>query len=169
MSEASASMGLTNLESLPDFIETNRRNYVAYRRGLEGIPGIRMLEYDTTEKRNYQYIVLEVDDSQAGLSRDAFRDIFWAENVLARRYFYPGCHRMQPYASNLSNIADRLPVTEQLARSVLVLPTGTAVTVDQVEAICSILRFVAEHGADVARRLVASRTGSVLTAQASAS
>jgi dTDP-4-amino-4,6-dideoxygalactose transaminase len=166
MSEASASMGLTNLESLPDFIETNRRNYVAYRLGLEGIPGIRMLEYDTTEKRNYQYIVLEVDDSQVGLSRDAFRDIFWAENVLARRYFYPGCHRMQPYASNLSSTAGRLPVTEQLARSVLVLPTGTAVTGDQVAAICSILRFAAEHGADVARRLVASRTASVLTAQA---
>lgn len=166
MSEASASMGLTNLESLPHFIETNRRNYMAYRRGFEGIPGIRILEYGATEKRNYQYIVLEVDDSQTVLSRDAFRDIFWAENVLARRYFYPGCHRMEPYVSNFSNIADRLPVTEQLARSVLVLPTGTAVTVGQVEIICSILRFAAAHGADVARRLDAPRTVPRLAAQA---
>jgi dTDP-4-amino-4,6-dideoxygalactose transaminase len=100
------------------------------------------------------------------LSRDAFRDIFWAENVLARRYFYPGCHRMQPYASNLSNIAGRLPVTEQLARSVLVLPTGTAVTVDQVEVICGILRLAAARGADVARRLVTLRTAPRLAAQA---
>ena len=166
MSEASASMGLTNLESLPHFIETNRRNYIAYRRGFEGIPGIRMLEYDSTEKRNYQYIVLEVDDSQTVLSRDAFRDILWAENVLARRYFYPGCHRMQPYVSNFSNIAGRLPVTEQLARSVLVLPTGTAVTADQVEVICGILRFAAAHGADVTRRLDALLTAPRLAAQA---
>jgi dTDP-4-amino-4,6-dideoxygalactose transaminase len=166
MSEASASMGLTNLESLPHFIETNRRNYIAYRRGFEGIPGIRMLEYDSTEKRNYQYIVLEVDDSQTMLSRDAFRDIFWAENVLARRYFYPGCHRMQPYISNCSNIAGRLPVTEQLARSVLVLPTGTAVTVDQIEVICGILQLAATRGADVARRLGAPRTAPRLAAQA---
>lgn len=166
MSEASASMGLTNLESLPHFIETNRRNYLAYRRGFEGIPGIRMLEYDSTEKRNYQYIVLEVDDSQTVLNRDAIRDIFWAENVLARRYFYPGCHRMQPYASNPSNIAGRLPVTEQLARSVLVLPTGTAVTVDRVEVICGILRLAAARGADVARRLGTLRTAPRLAAQA---
>ena len=167
MSEASASMGLTNLESLPHFIETNLRNYLAYRRGLEGIPGIRMLQYDSTEKRNYQYIVLEVDDSQV-LSRDAFRDIFWAENVLARRYFYPGCHRMQPYASNSSKIAGRLPVTEQLARSVLVLPTGTAVTLDQVEVICGILRFAAAHGADFARKLGTPRAAPRLAAQAQA-
>jgi dTDP-4-amino-4,6-dideoxygalactose transaminase len=166
MSEASASMGLTNLESLPHFIETNRRNYIAYRRGLEGIPGIRMLEYDSTEKRNYQYIVLEVDDSQTLLSRDAFRDIFWAENVLARRYFYPGCHRMQPYLGNISNVAGRLPVTEQLARSVLVLPTGTAVAVDEVEVICGILRFAASRGADVTRRLGTLQTASRLAAQA---
>jgi dTDP-4-amino-4,6-dideoxygalactose transaminase len=166
MSEASASMGLTNLESLPHFIETNRRNYLAYRRGFEGIPGIRMLEYDSTEKRNYQYIVLEVDDSQTVLNRDAIRDIFWAENVLARRYFYPGCHRMQPYASNSSKIAGRLPVTEQLARSVLVLPTGTAVIVDQVEVICGILRLAAARGGDVARRLDTLRTAPRLAAQA---
>jgi dTDP-4-amino-4,6-dideoxygalactose transaminase len=166
MSEASASMGLTNLESLPHFIETNRRNYIAYRRGFEGIPGIRMLEYDSAEKRNYQYIVLEIDDSQTVLSRDAIRDIFWAENILARRYFYPGCHRMQPYASNLTNIPGHLPVTEKLAHSVLVLPTGTSVTVDQVEVICGILRLAAARGGDVARRLGAVRTAPRLAAQA---
>ncbi len=39
MSEASAAMGLTNLESLPEFLETNHRNYLAYRQGLDGIAG----------------------------------------------------------------------------------------------------------------------------------
>ena len=38
-------------------LETNRRNYLAYRRGLDAIAGFRMLEYDSSEKRNYQYIV----------------------------------------------------------------------------------------------------------------
>jgi dTDP-4-amino-4,6-dideoxygalactose transaminase len=160
MSEASAAMGLTNLESLSDFIETNRRNYLAYRRALEGISGIRMLEYDSTEKRNYQYIVLEVEESQTVLSRDALQDILWAENVLARRYFYPGCHRMQPYASTMPNIGDRLPVTERLARRVLVLPTGTAVSVEQVEIISGILRFAVSHGGDTAHRLDGLRVAS---------
>jgi dTDP-4-amino-4,6-dideoxygalactose transaminase len=153
MSEASAAMGLTNLESLPAFLETNCRNYLAYRRGLEGIPGISMLEYDPTEKRNYQYIVLEVEETQTVLSRDELQSILWAENVLARRYFHPGCHRMQPYASTMPGVGSRLPVTEHLARRVLVLPTGTATSGEQVEIICEILRFAVSHGGDTAQRL----------------
>lgn len=157
MTEASAAMGLTNLESLPEFLETNRRNYLAYRQGIDGLSGIRMLEYDQSEKRNYQYIVLEVEESQTILSRDALKDILWAERVLARRYFYPGCHRMEPYASTMPNIGSRLPVTERLARSVLVLPTGTAVSTEQIETICGILRLAVSHGGDTARRVAGVR------------
>jgi dTDP-4-amino-4,6-dideoxygalactose transaminase len=158
MSEASAAMGLVNLESLAEFIEVNSRNYQAYRRGLEGIPGVKMIEYDSSEKRNYHYIVLEIDDSRTVLSRDELKEILWAENVLARRYFYPGCHRMEPYASTMPDVAGRLPVTELLARTVLVLPTGTAVSVEQVEIICGILRVAVAHGGDLANRLEELRT-----------
>jgi dTDP-4-amino-4,6-dideoxygalactose transaminase len=47
-----------------------------------------------------------------------------AENVLARRYFYPGCHRMEPYCSDAKMAATSLSVTERLADIVLALPTG---------------------------------------------
>jgi dTDP-4-amino-4,6-dideoxygalactose transaminase len=157
MSEASAAMGLTNLESLQDFIETNQRNYHVYRRAIEGIPGVRMLEYDASEKRNYQYVVLEVEESEAVLSRDSLQEILRAENVLARRYFYPGCHRMEPYASTMPNVGSRLPVTEGLARRVLVLPTGTAVNTEQIEIICGILRFAISHGGEVVQKLCGLR------------
>jgi dTDP-4-amino-4,6-dideoxygalactose transaminase len=157
MSEASAAMGLTNLESLQDFIETNQRNYHVYRRGIEGIPGVRMLEYDDSEKRNYQYVVLEVEESEAVLSRDSLQEILWAENVLARRYFYPGCHRMEPYASTMPNVGSRLPVTEGLARRVLVLPTGTAVSGEQIAIVCGILRFAISHGGEVVQKLCGLR------------
>ena len=119
-----------------------------------------MLEYDVSEKRNYQYVVLEVEESETVLSRDSLQEILWAENVLARRYFYPGCHRMQPYASTMPDIGSRLPVTERLARRVLVLPTGTAVSVEQIEMICGILRFAVSHGGDIAQKLAGLRAAS---------
>ena len=40
MTEVCAAMGLTSLESVGEFMQINRRNYQAYRRSLEGIPGI---------------------------------------------------------------------------------------------------------------------------------
>jgi dTDP-4-amino-4,6-dideoxygalactose transaminase len=50
---------------------------------------VRLIEYDEVEKNNYQYIILEIDEKLAGISRDLIVKILHAENVLARRYFYP--------------------------------------------------------------------------------
>ena len=93
MSEVQAAMGLTGLESLDEFIACNRRNHERYRAALAGLAGVRLMERDGTERHNFQYIVLEVDES-AALSRDELLRVLWAENVVARRYFHPGCHRM---------------------------------------------------------------------------
>src|SRR5579864_7053352 len=90
MTEVCAAMGLTSLESVEDFIDTNSRNHGAYCRGLDGIPGVRVMAYDRRERANYQYIVLEVDQRTAGLTRDELVEVLFAENVLARRYFFPG-------------------------------------------------------------------------------
>jgi dTDP-4-amino-4,6-dideoxygalactose transaminase len=100
MSEISAAMGLTGLESLEEFISTNYRHYKTYQRLLSRLPGIKMIEYDEAEKNNYQYIVMEVDEAVTQVSRDILNRILNAENILSRRYFYPGCHQMEPYRSN---------------------------------------------------------------------
>jgi dTDP-4-amino-4,6-dideoxygalactose transaminase len=99
MNEASAAMGLANLQSLGDYVAINSENYECYVSGLKDIPGIKILRYENNEKQNFQYIVTEVDECEAGLSRDDLLKVLHAENVLARRYFYPGCHRMEPYRS----------------------------------------------------------------------
>ena len=140
MSEASAAMGLTNLDALEMFLDVNRRNYRAYEEGLHGLPGVKLRPYSLNERRNYQYVVLEVDEGQAGLSRDMLQELLRAENVLARRYFYPGCHRMEPYRSYFPHAHLLLPETESLVQRVLLLPTGTAVGVRDVELVCEILR-----------------------------
>ncbi len=52
MTEVCAAMGLTSLESVQGFIETNRRNYHAYRQGLEGVPGLSMITYRDESRQN---------------------------------------------------------------------------------------------------------------------
>lgn len=139
MAEVNAAMGLTNLESLDDFITVNRLNYENYRKGLAEIPGLSLIKYDEAEKNNFHYIVIEVDEAETGISRDTLINVLEAENILARRYFYPGCHRMEPYRTNDPDARSRLPETEKLARRVLILPNGTAVSPAEIEVICSIL------------------------------
>lgn len=141
MSEISAAMGLTSLESLDAFIDVNYRNYTVYQHELRGIPGISLLSYDENEKSNYQYIVLIIDEKVAHISRDRLVDVLHAENVIARRYFYPGCHRMEPYRSYFPHAGLLLPRTEELVGKVMSLPTGTAIGEPEIVEICRILRL----------------------------
>ena len=127
MSEISAAMGLTSFESLGDFVKINHSNYQDYSKGLDGISGIRLINYDEKEKNNYQYVVMEIDKNATGVDRDLLVKILNAENILSRRYFYPGCHQMEPYRSYFPNAGLVLPETEKLTLKVLQLPTGTAV------------------------------------------
>jgi dTDP-4-amino-4,6-dideoxygalactose transaminase len=156
MTEISAAMGLGGLESLDEFITVNQRNYRQYQRELAGLPGVSLLTYDESEQCNYQYIVLEIDESTTQISRDQLLEILWAENVLARRYFYPGCHRMEPYRSYFPQAGLLLPETEKVAARVLVLPTGTGVNLADVTKLCGIIKSVVGNGA-LARSLLAQR------------
>ena len=140
MNEMSAAMGLTNLESMDEFVAVNRRNYELYRERLASLPGLEVIDYPKTERCNYQYVVVEVDEAQAGLSRNILVERLHEQGVLARRYFYPGCHRMEPYVSRYPGYTVTLPNTEFLCSRVLILPTGTSVSTDDVERVCDIIR-----------------------------
>ena len=149
MSEVSAAMGLTSLESLDEFLAVNKENYQFYKEGLKDISGVFLIDFDKKEKNNYQYVVIEVDEKNSGISRDTLLKILRAENILARRYFYPGVHQMEPYHSYFPNAGLLLPETEQLTQKVLQLPTGTAIDKDKINQICQIIRFSVENATEI--------------------
>jgi len=153
MDEMSAAMGVTGLESIETFIEQNYRNYKQYESELGEINGIKLIRYNETEKNNYQYIILEIDENLAGINRNELVQVLHAENVLARRYFFPGCHKMQPYQSYFPNANLLLPETEKLTEKVMSLPTGTGVTAKDISKICQIIRLAVQESSQVRRVL----------------
>lgn len=138
MVEPCAAMGLTNLEAIESVIASNRQTYDRYREGVATIEGLSILPFDSGERNNYQYVVLEVG-SDFPVSRDEVVAALHAENILARKYFWPGVHRMQPYRSLYPHARLLLPNTEAVANRVIVLPTGTALPEDAVPTILAIL------------------------------
>jgi dTDP-4-amino-4,6-dideoxygalactose transaminase len=153
MSEVSAAMGLTSLESRDTFVAANYRNYRRYGENLARVPGVRLAPYSEEESCNYQYIVLEIDEGLTRVSRDRLQEILWAENVLARRYFYPGCHRMEPYRSSSLYRELWLPNTERLSGRVLSLPTGMDIGVKEIDRICEAIEVAVACGGEVRKRL----------------
>ena len=149
MTEVCAAMGLTSLEAIDDLVAINHRNYEHYRRELDGLAGVSVIHYNSADKNNYQYIVLEIDPAEASLNRDELVTVLHAENVLARKYFWPGCHRMEPYRSLQPNASLLLPETERIAARILLLPTGQTVNGGTVKEICGKIRTALSRALEV--------------------
>jgi len=150
MPEVCAAMGLTCLDSLNDIIECNRRNYRAYHALLGALPGVSVFQYDVREQNNYQYVIARVGPD-APLTRDELARVLEAENVLVRRYFFPGVHRIAPYSGR--DTVPHLPVTERLCAEVMALPNGTAVSEADVQRVGEIVRTAFAHAPAVRQKL----------------
>jgi len=160
MTEICAAMGLVSLDGMEGFMRINRANHLAYQRGLAGIRGLSVHALASQEASNHQYVVVEVDEPVLGLSRDQLLEVLMAEGVLARRYFHPGCHRMEPYRSQPQHRDRELPVTERLSKSLLQLPTGQEMTPKDIEVVCALIQFVAGEVSSIRARLAAG-TGEI--------
>ncbi|WP_313170332.1 DegT/DnrJ/EryC1/StrS family aminotransferase [Massilia oculi] len=141
MIEIAAAMGLVNLDAIDRVIGANRANHDAYRAAMAGIPGVKLIEYDPGERNNYQYVIAEVGP-ECPATRDAIVDALRAEHIMARRYFWPGCHRMEPYRSLFPHAGLVLPATERVAASVMVLPTGETMDAERIATVAQVIRTV---------------------------
>jgi dTDP-4-amino-4,6-dideoxygalactose transaminase len=136
MSEIHAAMGLACFESLSDIVRTNKAHYDHYRERLSKLPGIRFIDYDDMEESNHQYIAIEIDAAKAGCSRDELMRNLHEQQIMVRRYFYPGCHKMEPYLSLYPRMSNQLPITDVICQKVMILPNGTGVGTEDVEHVC---------------------------------
>jgi dTDP-4-amino-4,6-dideoxygalactose transaminase len=151
--EISAAMGLSSLDGLAARLAQNERNHRCYGEQLRGIDGIRLVRPDDGDGSNYHYVVIEVSGTDFGLNRDALHRVLWAEGVLARRYFHPGCHRVAPH--DAQPLRRPLPQTERLCETVLCLPTGETVSEDDVRRVCQLVRFAHDHRPHITQRRLA--------------
>lgn len=136
MHEISAAYGLACLPDLSFIAERQRRNALAYEHGLRDVPGIAVQTPPEGVDSTRHVAVLLVDEAMFGLSRDAMLELLWAENIRARRYFAPGCHRLKPYADTHRGA---LPVTERLAETILCLPNDASLDAGSIAAVCEII------------------------------
>jgi dTDP-4-amino-4,6-dideoxygalactose transaminase len=154
MSEAQAAMALLSLANFDTHRDHNKTINDIYRLRSSAWHGIRLHDCDNGQAHNFQYAVIEVDEDTNGLGRDALVDLLRAENVLARRYFDPGVHRLSPYSENVGTA--QLPVTDVLCRTVMQIPLGPCVTEAIAHQICDLIELASTEGAAIAGRLTAA-------------
>jgi dTDP-4-amino-4,6-dideoxygalactose transaminase len=150
MSEAQAAIALMSLEDFSANQKNNQMLYRQYRKHIEHIPGLRVVEPSGVSFSNYQYMVCIVDESRFGISRDQLLALVKAENINARRYFFPGAHRTVPYAEQSPA---SLPNTDDICASCIQFPIGALVTPEAVERICDVLSRSQRNAAVIRERV----------------
>lgn len=149
MSEAQAAIALMSLDDFPENQKKNEALYSLYEAQMQKIPGLYLLKPAGVSFSNYQYLVCRVDEDEFGMKRDLLINVLKAENVIARRYFYPGLHRSIPYVQELPQYLDSLPNTDILCASCIQLPIGAFVSAQSVERICEIINQAHQFSAEI--------------------
>jgi len=147
LNEIHAAMALASLDDLNDQVERNRKSYRTYQRCLADLEGLRLLAFDESEQTSYKSILVELTEDWP-LTRAMTIQYLNAEGVLARAYYSPPLHQ-KPTSYPIT--AAPLPVTEYLAERYLLLPCGHLTSLEDIEAIVELLRFLKLHAASIRR------------------
>lgn len=142
MSEMHAAMGLANLSEFSEVAMAKERNFQAYALALSSCAGARLKPHPPTG--NHQYMVLELMPERRQLRDELIAELH-RHGVLARRYFWPGVHRMAPYSHLDPGAGQRLPVTNDVASRVVVLPNGTDLDDETISWIAEIVARVVDR------------------------
>ncbi|MDG2089462.1 MAG: DegT/DnrJ/EryC1/StrS family aminotransferase [Arenicellaceae bacterium] len=142
LNEVSAAMGLASLDFMEERIEKLRRTRELYIEYLSPIEGLHVIDINQGTTSNYHYFSFLVDKDKFGIDRNLLLKVLRGENIMAKRYFYPGCHKMKLHKPFYRD----LPNTDLVSEKVICLPTGLPYPEMDVAKICKILQLCSEHG-----------------------
>lgn len=121
MSEFNAAFGLLQLGRFEEARSARRAVDARYREALADVPGIAPLAIPPGVEPNFSYFPVLVGEGYA-LSRDGLYEALKAQQIFARRYFYPLLSSLPMYRDLPSAAPANLPVATQAAEQILCLP-----------------------------------------------
>nr|WP_295869771.1 aminotransferase class I/II-fold pyridoxal phosphate-dependent enzyme [uncultured Chitinophaga sp.] len=131
MSNISAGIGRGQMMVLDERVEKRRRNFDYYVKELGGLPGISFLHEPEGSFSNRWLSAILVNRKESGLSRETIRLALEKENIESRPLWKP--MHLQPVFSGAPAYVNG--VSEKLFDDGLCLPSGSNLTIQQLESI----------------------------------
>jgi len=135
MNEFQAAMGICNLRHVDAEIEKRKAIVERYREKFNGIDGIKLVQPKNGVKSNYAYFPIIFDGYQ--LSRDEVFEKLKAEDIYARKYFYPLTNSFECYKDRFD--VNKTPVAKYIAERVLTFPLYADLALEDIDRICDII------------------------------
>lgn len=141
MTNLQAAIGVAQLERLDEFLARKRRMGARYQRLLAGLPGVQ-LPLPSTEYAENAYWVFGVilQDSVAFDAREAMARL--ADHGIGTRPFFWPMHEQPVFRKRGLFSGQVLPHAERIARRGFYLPSGLALSEQQIDGCAEALRKI---------------------------
>ncbi len=134
MNEFQAAMGLCNLKYIDGELQKRAIAENRYRERLSGIDGIKLSPIQEGVEHNHAYFPVQFDGYK--YNRDEVADKLSAENIFARKYFYPITNEFSCYKDKFRG---ETPIAKHISENVLTLPMYADLSAEDVDRICDII------------------------------
>lgn len=141
MSNLQAAVGVAQLQRLDEFVSRKRKMGTLYTELLKGVPGISLPVPKTAYSDNIYWVYGVMLDEASPLDALTVMARLKDKGVQTRHFFYP--MHLQPVLRKLGHFAgESHPVSERMARKGFYLPSGIALTEDQIKAAAAALKEI---------------------------
>lgn len=141
MTNLQAAVGMAQLERLDEFIRRKRAIGRYYTQLLEGIPELELPMSHTDYAENIYWVYGVVLAEQVPFNAEEAREQLQKQGIGTRPFFW--CMHEQPIFRKLGLfLEESYPVAERLARRGFYLPSGLALTDEQIERVAEIVRKI---------------------------
>lgn len=143
MSNLHAAIGLAQVEKADLYIDARIKNGNLYREHLAGIPGIFIQDKKDHVQHVYWMNGIVVKKEDYGHSRDQVRE-FLKENGIETRLFFAGMHRQPSLKKYGCDSMGAYPNSDLLTENGFYLPSGSGLSLDQIQFVCETIRSFAK-------------------------
>lgn len=134
-----AAMGLAQVEQIPDFVKLKKKRYEEYKRAVNEISGLLILDLPSCCDSNCWFYSLLIDKEKYGLSRDQLMQKFELEKIQTRPIWKLN-HEQKPYRECQ---AYRIEKAKYYFENILNLPSSVGLTDEEFSRVVKVLKSVA--------------------------
>jgi perosamine synthetase len=140
MTNVQAAIGLAQLEEIDRYIGLKQKMAAVYGEGLAGVRGLTLPE-EKPWARNVYWMYAVLVEEEFGMSRDELAARLKIAGVDTRTFFIP-VHRQPVFAEDSAYKGLSFPVSDELSKKGLYLPSGLALTRTQIRDVCRAIKKI---------------------------
>ena len=137
MTNLQAALGLAQLEQLEDFIKTKKRNYEYYKKELNNLDGLKILNFNEDIRPNYWFYCLYIEDSFK-LTRDELIS-YLASHKIQTRPIWGLINEQAPY---LNALGYEIEKAKDYLKHVVNIPCSSNLSVEDVFIVIECLKGI---------------------------